>query len=191
MGNCGGGPQPDTPGRSAAAQGSAGSCHPCPLLGLQPGPCHVQPKRLRSCAAVLGGDNRGQGVSREPAQSFCARLPFKSRVLKYARRGARRDFGAARDQSSVFLAAARLRPCSVWVAQPCPQQPRATNAGVCPLGGTGCHAGTAAWVLGGLVMRGHAPPALPAGAGHWPCTVIVAVAVAVAVPAPRVPTAHA
>lgn len=39
------------------------------------------------------------------------------------------------------------------------------DAGVCPLGGTGCRAGTATWVLGGLVMRGHAPPALGPGTG--------------------------
>lgn len=92
-----GGPQPGTPGGSAPTQDSTGSCHLCPLLGLWPGPCHVQPGSvgcLHSCAEQGGREDlvhgvRGEATSlRRPSagvSAACARLPFKSRVLKYPR----------------------------------------------------------------------------------------------------------
>lgn len=127
VGNCRGGTSARHPREERSRPGlgwQLSSLSPCGAVA------RAVPRPAQAFAQLCrgAGGGTGQGVSREPAQSFCARLPFKSRVLKYARRAARQDFGAARDQSSVFLAAARLRPCSVWVAQCCPQQPWATSA---------------------------------------------------------------
>lgn len=171
MGKCGGTPaQHPREEHTAPPQGSAGSCHPCSLLGLWPGLCHIQPSSvecLHSCAAMLGGP-RGHEVRVcciwEEATSLCshsvgisavcARLPFKSQALKYPRQP-----GAV--------------PGEIWGLQgiraSCSWQPHGTGCAtsgwhstvpsshgpsvwgeecsMCPLGDTGHRAATGVWVL--------------------------------------------